>query len=642
MKKYILFILIPLCQLLSAQTSLSGKVTEAESGAPILFGSIALFKSGNLITGTDTDLNGNYHFSNIEPGTYDVEASYVGCQTQRINGVIIYAGKENKLDIKMESPGGVNLEEVVVTSYKVPLIARDNTTCGQTVTINQKWHLPTRNINSMPAITAGLSSGDEGDDVYVRGSRSEQSFNPNTPDNLNESDENNYSQFIENQFIEADTEAFSTFGIDVDKASYSLVRRMLLQQNTLPPADAVRIEELINYFPYNYPPPTGTTPFSIHTKMVNCPWNPETALLHIGMKGSVMALENAPPSNLVFLIDVSGSMSSPDKLGLLMDAFFILTDQLRAEEKISSATYAGREGLLPPATSGSEKEKIKNAIQSLQAGGGTAGEAGIQLAYKIAAENYQQNGNNRVILATDGDFNVGISDLKELEKLIEEKRKTGIFLTTLGFGFGNYKDDIMETLADKGNGNYAYLDNINEAKKVLGTELTGTLFTIAKDVKIQIEFDPEWVENYRLIGYENRLLAKEDFHDDTKDAGELGAGHTVTALYEVKLKKRTDEEVLKIRLRYKMPEEDQSRWLETFVTGETEIFENAPENVRFAASVAGFGLFLRDSKYKGSLTFDMVEKMTEASRKIDPFDYKKEFLEMVQAAKILGENLAKK
>lgn len=640
MKKYILFILLPLCQLLSAQTSLSGKVTEGESGEPILFGSIALFKSGVRVAGTDTDLDGNYHFSNIDPGTYDIEASYVGFQTQRINGVIIYAGKANKLDIKMESPG-INLDEVVITSYKVPPIQRDNTTCGQMITSDQIRQLPTRNINGLAAFAAGVSSQDEGDDIHIKGSRYAQPFNNNTPDNLNESGENSYSQFVENQFIEAGTEAFSTFGIDVDKASYSLVRRMLLQQKILPPADAVRVEELINYFPYNYPPPTGTTPFAIHTKLVNCPWNPETALLHIGMKGSVMELENAPPSNLVFLIDVSGSMSSSDKLGLLTTAFSFLTDQLRAQDKISIVTYAGREGLLLPATPGSEKEKIKNAIQSLQAGGSTAGEAGIQLAYKIAAENYQPNGNNRVILATDGDFNVGISNQEELQKLIEEKRKTGIFLTTLGFGLGNYKDALMEMLADKGNGNYAYVDNINEAKKVLGTELTGTLFTIAKDVKIQVEFDPEWVENYRLIGYENRLLAKEDFHDDTKDAGELGAGHTVTTLYEVKLKKLTDEEVLKIRLRYKMPEEDQSRWLETFVTGETEIFENAPENVRFAATVAGFGLLLRNSEHKGSLAFDMVEKMAEAARKTDPFDYKKEFLEMIRTAKKLGENLAR-
>ncbi len=341
-----------------------------------------------------------------------------------------------------------------------------------------------------------------------------------------------YSNISENGFHKVSDDPLSTFSIDVDAASYSNVRRYL-NSNQLPPAGAVRTEEMINYFRYQYPPPAGKDPFSINTEISDCPWNKDNKLVLIGLQGKNIPMENLPASNLVFLIDVSGSMLSENKLPLVKASMKMLTDQLREKDKISIVVYAGNAGLVLPTTNGSEKTKIKTAIDALEAGGSTAGGAGIELAYKTAQENFMHEGNNRIILCTDGDFNIGASSNDDMVRLIEKERTKGIYLSILGFGMGNYKDSKMEQLADKGNGNYAYIDGINEAKKVLVNEFGGTLFTIAKDVKLQIEFNPNKVAGYRLIGYEDRLLNKEDFNDDKKDAGELGSGHTVTALYEI-------------------------------------------------------------------------------------------------------------
>ncbi|HQU56984.1 MAG TPA: VWA domain-containing protein, partial [Chitinophagaceae bacterium] len=341
-----------------------------------------------------------------------------------------------------------------------------------------------------------------------------------------------YDKITENPFKKVNDYPLSTFSIDVDAASYSNVRRFL-NQGQLPPAGAVRIEEMINYFKYDYKQPKNGQPFSIHTEMANAPWNPNNKLVLIGLQGKKIPTDNLPASNLVFLIDVSGSMRSSNKLPLVKASLKMLVEQLREQDKISLVVYAGAAGLVLPPTSGAEKTKIKDAIDKLRAGGSTAGGAGIKLAYKTAEENFMKNGNNRVILCTDGDFNVGESSDDAMERLIEDERKSGVFLTVLGYGMGNYQDAKMQKLADKGNGNHAYIDGISEAKKVLVNEFGGTLFTIAKDVKLQIEFNPAKVQGYRLIGYENRMLAKEDFNDDKKDAGELGSGHTVTAIYEV-------------------------------------------------------------------------------------------------------------
>ncbi len=469
-----------------------------------------------------------------------------------------------------------------------------------------------------------------------------------------------YANIVENPFLTAVQNPLSTFSIDVDKASYSNVRRFI-QNGSLPPAGAVRIEEMINYFDYSYPQPQNDDPFTITTEISECPWNSQHNLIQIGLQGKKIPTENLPPTNLVFLIDVSGSMDEPNKLPLVQASLGMLTDQLRDNDKVAIVVYAGNAGLVLPSTSGSNKMKIKKAIIALEAGGSTAGGEGIKLAYKIAKENFIKEGNNRVILATDGDFNVGVSSDDELVQLIEEERKSGVFLSVLGFGMGNYQDSKMQQLADKGNGNHSYIDNINEARKVLVSEFGGTLFTIAKDVKIQIEFNPQKVQAYRLIGYENRMLASEDFNDDTKDAGELGSGHTVTALYEIipvgvksefiktvdplkyqakSLNNSFSNEVMTVRLRYKKPDGDVSKLIvENLIDKHTALNETS-ENFRFSAAVAEFGLLLRHSAFKQQSNYQQVIDMAKAAKTADDNGYRSEFVELVRSASSM--DLAKK
>ncbi len=460
-----------------------------------------------------------------------------------------------------------------------------------------------------------------------------------------------YDRIYENEFLAVKENPLSTFSIDVDTASYSNIRRFL-NNNRMPPKDAVRIEEMINYFTYDYPNPTGDRPFSITIKAAKCPWNNAHDILLIGLHGKTPDTKGLPPSNLVFLIDVSGSMNQPNKLPLLKTAFRMLVNQLSDNERVAIVVYAGAAGKVLDSTPGSDKQKILDAIDNLRAGGSTAGGAGIKLAYKIAQENFIKGGNNRVILATDGDFNVGASSDAELIRLIEENRKKGIFLTVLGFGTGNYKDAKMEKLADKGDGNYYYIDTLKEAKKVLVHELGSTLFTIAKDVKIQIEFNPAKVKAYRLIGYENRILAKEDFNDDTKDAGELGAGHTVTALYELvpadseenfrqvddliyqKQEIKQSDDLLTVKLRYKLPDSNKSKLIKKSIKA-SNISESPQGDFLFASSVAEFGLLLRGSKFKGNATYDDVLKNAKASKGKDRYGYRQEFIELVEKAKML-------
>ena len=462
-----------------------------------------------------------------------------------------------------------------------------------------------------------------------------------------------YDRIYENPFLSAKENPLSTFSIDVDTASYSNVRRFL-NHDQMPPEDAVRIEEMVNYFTYQYPQPKGDAPFSITTKIGACPWNPKHQLALIGLKGKTFQEKEIPASNLVFLIDVSGSMNQPNKLPLLKKAYKMMARQLTDKQRVAIVVYAGAAGEVLESTPGNEQYKILQAIDRLRAGGSTAGGAGLRLAYQIAQKNFIPGGNNRVILATDGDFNVGLSSNAAMVRLIEEKREQGIFLTVLGFGMGNYQDSRLEQIADKGNGNYYYIDTEQEAKKVLVHELGSTLFTIAKDVKIQIEFNPGRVRAYRLIGYENRLLAKEDFRDDTKDAGELGAGHTVTALYEivpVGLDDKTvkDQQIdlsyqastvkpsrdfMTVKLRYKKPDEDKSRLIKRIVD-DAAILATDDQDFQFAASVVEFGLLLRDSRFKGTATYEDVLKRAKAALGKDRFGYRKEFLELVEKAKRL-------
>ena len=462
-----------------------------------------------------------------------------------------------------------------------------------------------------------------------------------------------YGFHRDNAWASARRQPLSTFSVDVDAGSYGNIRRFL-KEGQLPPKDAVRVEEMINYFSYDYPSPRGEHPFSVTTELSRSPWNPRNRLALIGLQTQRLSMDELPPNNLVFLIDVSGSMSSPDKLPLVKSAFRLLVNELRAEDRVAIVVYAGAAGLVLPPTPGNRKDQILDALERLEAGGSTAGGAGIQLAYQVARQHFQEEGNNRVILASDGDFNVGVSSEGELVRLIEERRRDGVFLTVLGFGTGNLKDAKMEQLANKGNGHYAYVDDILEAKKVFVQELGATLLTVAKDVKIQVEFNPARVKSYRLVGYENRLLADRDFNDDTKDAGEMGAGHSVTALYEIvpadgadddddgavdPLKYQTrgrsggSDDWLTVKLRYKAPQGSTSRLLDRVVRQETG---SPSADFRFAAAVAAFGMLLRDSEYKGQASYSGVLAAARGARGEDREGYRAEFIRLVETAASLA------
>jgi Ca-activated chloride channel homolog len=467
-----------------------------------------------------------------------------------------------------------------------------------------------------------------------------------------------YAEIDENPFLEASRAPLSTFSIDVDTASYSNTRRFL-NDGQLPPRNAVRIEELVNYFSYDYPQPAGGAPFSVTSEVADCPWNAAHKLVEVGLQGKRISTENAPPANLVFLVDVSGSMNEPDKLPLVKTGLRTLAERLTARDRVAVVVYAGSTGLALPSTPGDRREEILSAIDKLEAGGSTNGGAGIRLAYQVAEQSLISGGTNRVILATDGDFNVGMSSDDELVRLIEEKRQGGVYLSVLGFGTGNLNDSMMEKLADKGNGNYAYIDSEAEADKALGEQAAGTLLTIAKDVKIQVEFNPRLVAGYRLIGYENRLLAARDFDDDRKDAGEIGSGHTVTALYEVvpagqkvenpgvdELKyARPSEapqgtasgELLTVKLRYKEPDSDESKPLSVGVVNTNASYRNASDNFKFAAAVAEFGMLLRGSRYKGQASYDSAAGLARASLGTDLRGRRAEFVKLLESARSISE-----
>ncbi len=457
-----------------------------------------------------------------------------------------------------------------------------------------------------------------------------------------------YDRITDNPFLGARANPLSTFSIDVDRASYSNVRRFVTMGQR-PPKDAVRIEELLNYFPYDLPDPEGRHPFSVTTEVARAPWHATNLLVRIGLQARRLSPAALPPGNLVFLVDVSGSMTPDEKLPLVKESMRLLVRQLRPQDRVAIVVYAGAAGLVLPSTSGDQRDLILASLDRLQAGGSTAGGAGIRLAYDVARANHIAGGNNRVILATDGDFNVGASSDAEMERLIEDKRKQGTFLSVLGFGMGNYKDSKMEKLADKGNGNYAYIDNLVEARKVLVDEMAGTLLAVAKDVKLQVEFNPERVASYRLVGYENRMLRTEDFDDDAKDAGEIGAGHSVTALYEVVPRSGAAEpgaeplryqavaresrsghpgELAYIKLRYKLPDASTSRWLD-HVVPVSEATEGSTD-FRFAASVAAFGMVLRESEYRGSATLDDVIALARGSLGRDDGGHRAEFVRLAE------------
>ena len=464
-----------------------------------------------------------------------------------------------------------------------------------------------------------------------------------------------YKEIKENSFVAVAQQPVTTFSADVDRAAYANVRR-IIGYGQIPPKDAVRIEEMVNYFDYDYPAPEegSASPLRVSPELAPAPWNPNHLLLRIGLQAKKIDLTKAPPSNIVFLIDVSGSMDEENKLPLLKSSFKMLLGQLRPDDKIAIVTYANGTKVALPSTSVKDKEKIIKVLDNLYASGGTSGGRGIQLAYEQAQKSFIKNGNNRIILATDGDFNIGINNTTDLEKFIEKQRESGIYMSVLGFGIGNYRDDMAETIADKGNGNYAYIDNITEAKKVLVNELSGTLFAVAKDVKLQLEFNPKYVKEYKLIGYENRMLANEDFTNDKKDAGEIGAGHTVTALYELvpsdgkvaqSLRYQSQElnekgkgnELGFLKIRYKDPKVKDAKSVEITepLVFNKKALKETSTDYRFAASVAEFGILLRDNSNKAKATYDQVIELAEGAIGKDPEGYRKEFVRLVKSVKML-------
>jgi Ca-activated chloride channel family protein len=562
-------------------------------------------------TGTITDVNGKFSISAGETNAILV-FSFIGYETQEVK-----VNSAGSLYVMMDEDV-MALEECVVTGYAAQ---KKDDVSGS---------VATRGVASSP------------------GHYKATVYNPPVADFNTEG----YSAIHENGFKSPIRQPLSTFSIDVDAASYSNVRRFI-NEGQKPVPDAVRIEEMINYFDYEYPQPKNGHPFSIIYELGECPWNSENKLLHIGLQGEKMSNNEVPASNLVFLLDVSGSMNSPNKLPLLIKAMKLLVGQLRNEDRVAIVVYAGSSGLVLPSTSGNQKERIIAALERLTAGGSTAGSAGLKLAYQVAEENFIEEGNNRIILATDGDFNVGPSSNAEMERMIESYRNKGIYISVAGFGMGNYKDDKMEIIADKGNGNYSYIDNLMEAKKVFINEFSSTLYTIAKDVKIQIEFNPAYVKEYRLVGYENRLLNEEDFDNDKKDAGELGAGHTVTALYEIvpvsrqgdyvrRLQYQQSEilpgvienkELATIKFRYKKPDSDKSNLMTETIPNVHKPIGQTSENFRFSAAVAGFGMLLRNSEFKGSMDYITVLSLAKASRGIDADGYRAEFIRLVELLK---------
>ena len=638
---------------------LKGTVTDKQNNDTILFANVILTDSANnIIGGASTDIDGHYTIKPIKPGIYNVKVTYVGYKSKMIKGVIINANKVRFLNITLEA-STQTLHAVEIVAYKVPIISRDCSSSGAIMSSQEIQCLPgvrgnrvtKRRMRKSQIATGGVYSAN-GYMGTIRGASTSGTVNYVDRVQIEHNTES-YDNIVENEFMDVLGNPLSTFSVDVDKASYSNVRRYL-NNNQMPPKDAVRVEEFINYFHYNYPAPTGEHPFSINIEAANCPWNSKHQIIQIGLKGEEIDSEEIPPSNIVFLLDVSGSMGSYNKLPLLQKSMKILVEKLRPEDKVAIVVYAGAAGCVLKSTSGANKEKIYNAIDRLNAGGSTAGGAGIKLAYRIAKENFIKEGNNRVILATDGDFNVGVSDNGSLVKMIENKREDGVFLTILGFGMGNYKDARMEQLSNAGNGNYAYIDNILEAQKMFGTELWGTLYTIAKDVKIQIEFNPALVKAYRLIGYENRMLAAEDFNDDKKDAGEIGVGHCVTAIYEVipadskEEARKTDslkyqssniinsDELLTVKFRYKEPDGKKSKLITKSIKSEDINSEIDSENLLFASSVAEFGLLLRDSKFKGNASYTAVLKRAGKASKEDPYGYRAEFIKLVKISRALN------
>lgn len=611
LRKWMLTLLVALFTIgtsLAQVITVTGRVTDKADNTPLIGCSVSAERSTKS---TITDQDGKYSIE-VKKGTTLI-FSYVGYE-QECRTV-----KSTKLDVKLKAADS-SLEEVIVVGTGR---LKKNAIIG-----------------SLRETSLAKTSIVVAEDSYDRMHAEE------------------YGSISENGFKQVIESPLSTFSVDVDAAAYSNMRRFI-NRGELPPSDAIRTEELVNYFSYNYPKPNGNDPVAITLEAGTCPWNKAHQLVRIGLKAKEIPSDNLPSSNLVFLIDVSGSMFGPTRLDLVKSSLKLLVNNLRDKDKVSIVVYAGAAGIKLEATPGNDKQKIREAIDELTSGGSTAGGEGIKLAYKVAKENFMPKGNNRIILCTDGDFNVGVSSVDGLEKLIEQERKSGVFLTVLGYGMGNYKDNKVQTLAEKGNGNHAYIDNLQEANRVLVNEFGATLHTVAKDVKLQIEFNPEKVQAYRLIGYESRLLKDEDFNNDAKDAGDLGAGHTVTAFYEViptgvkndyvgkiddlKYQKKNTKassttgsnELLTVKLRYKEPDKEVSKKMERALVDNNK--DNVSKDFRFAAAVAMFGQLMRESDFIGDATYDTAIELAKEGLDNDDKGYRREFIRLAESAKGLSQ-----
>ncbi|HEX8326390.1 MAG TPA: von Willebrand factor type A domain-containing protein [Hymenobacter sp.] len=622
----------------------SGQVLDKDSNQPIP-GATVLVKGTNL--GTSTDAQGRYALMVPNAAKAVLLFNFIGYMP-----VERPVGKVHTLNVTLKADAK-QLQEVVVTGTAVQ---EKREVTGAVSTVVQG---SAPGVRIRGAASKSKWKGDSNAAGYAATAAPSPYPSVIMPARAEAGAGDTYAHVKENAFFTAKNAPLSTFSLDVDNASYSNVRRFL-NEGQLPPRDAVRVEEMLNYFRYDYaaPPATSPDPVRISTELAVCPWNSAHQLARIGIQAKKVETAKLPPANLVFLVDVSGSMNGPDRLPLVQAGLKLLVKQLRPQDRVALVVYAGAAGLVLPPTPGSQSQVILDAIDRLQAGGSTAGGAGLRLAYSTAKQSFVKDGNNRVILATDGDFNVGESSDAAMEQLIVDQRESDVFLTVLGCGRGNLRESRMETLADKGNGNYAYLDNLDEAGRVLVAQFGGTLFTVAKDVKLQIEFNPARVANYRLVGYENRLLEAEDFNNDRKDAGELGAGHTVTALYEivpvgsaqplvdglkyqssgtsVASSSAAQKEVLTVKLRYKQPQGNSSKLLSQALGGAPTPIANATPDFRFAAAVAQFGMLLRQSEQRGTATWAATEKLATDARGTDADGYRAELVRLVRLAEGLS------
>jgi Ca-activated chloride channel homolog len=615
-----------------AGLSVTGTITDP-SGAPLPGVTVELIREAKVIATATTDVRGAFEFRNVTPRRYEVRARLDGYKEMRTRAVVVGTTSPPALRLTMQ-PGSVS-ETVTVDAKAAP---------KETALPMAALAMPPP-VAEAPALSAQVSAVGQG----VPGGVAGRAYTPGLPPQFNTEA---YDRIEDNSFRRVADAPLSTFSIDVDTASYANVRRFL-SQGTLPPADAVRIEELINYFHFDYNDSTERAPFGITTQVAACPWNAKHRLAMIGLQAKRLPAGKTPQRNLVFLLDVSGSMMPANKLPLVITAMKMLAETLRRQDRVAIVVYAGATGLVLPSTPGDREREIQDAIGSLTPGGATNGAEGIELAYRIASQNFIKGGINRVILATDGDFNVGVTSQGELLRLIEKQRASGVFLSVLGVGQGNVKDSTMEKLADAGNGNYAYLDSLHEARRVLIAEAGSTLVTVAKDVKFQVEFNPAAVGAYRLVGYENRVLKNEDFNDDRKDAGDMGAGHNVTVLYEIVAPGESTDtpavdplkyqaparpsgaasgELMTIKVRYKDPDGETSRLLSVAVTNEATELEHT---LGFAASVAEVGMLLRQSAFRGDATWEEAAELARAHRGNDPDGYRSEFVRLIDLAAAL-------